>query len=821
VAQGDSAAVPKVPLETGNKAFPRSHVENSIRAGSLLAVFLIGAAVLVVVLPVYRRWAPWMGLTPAQVTAVVRHRNAGLAYLEGPGGSADLAEREFRTITTIAPYVALGHANLAAAMLARPEKHAEALAEARTAVGLAPRNAAMRQLLAQLLAPSDGYLRQAWWQTARPPDDFDGAIEELQAALTAEPNNARVLFQWAELCERRSGDDPLAPARGLVLQQLARCRPDNLVAQLLWLRSAVRTGRVREARATLDRVAHLAQPWPSSCTPFLAASRAALRAGDLARAAAAIQILSNLLRVTSRHLADWKALQSSPGDLSGYAVPDFSPPPPPPAPLSHAAVRFVDVSAAMGLPANGSARSPAASGSPAATALAVAPVAENGPLALYVASPAGGRLFLLQGGRLIDTTRAAGLAGTRGTVAALIDVDSDRKPDLYLAGRGPDRIFRGLGGGRFQRTPIRGLPVAPAAGPDRPRTGAGPALSVQWADIDHDGALDLLRLEQSPGSTCAARLFRNNGDGTFTEITRSAGLAPLHRELSSTGARYECALFDDFDDDQGLDLFIAGGEPPGELYVNRRGPYFTRAGAASGLRACAGLRAASADVDGDGRPDLVVVGSPMNPIALYRNLRAGVFRADRALPPLPAGFAPRDVAFLDFDNDGEPDLVLAGQPRGGGSGGLRLLRGEGGGAFTDATAALPILPAACAVVPADLDGDGATDLVVLRDDGGLTLLRNVGGARNHWLDVTLEGFRQGVLRNNCFGLGATIEVMWGRHHQKQTVQGPVTHFGLGPKKTAIDVVRVVWPSGMCQNLVGPWAPNLDTRIHEREYISGW
>lgn len=795
-------------------------MENRIQAGSLLVVFLIGVAALVGVRPVYRRWAPWVCLTPAQVTAVVRHQAVGLAYLEQPDARPDLAEREFRAMTAIAPYVALGHVNLAAAMLARPEKHAEALAEARTAVGLAPRNAAMRQLLAQLLAPSDGFLRQVWGQTTASPDDFDDAIEQLQAALQAELNNARVLFQLAELYERRAGDDPLSPARGPVLQRLARCVPDNLIAQLLWLDFAVRTGRTREARVTLDQVARLVHPWPASCNPFLARARAALRAGDLARATAAIQILSNLLRVTSRHRADWMALQSAAGDLSCFAVRDFSPPPPVPAPLAHAAVRFVDVTAAMGLPTNAPVRSPAASGSAAAEALAVAHVAENDPLALYVASPAGGRLFLLQRGRLVDATRAAGLEGARGTVAAFVDVDNDRKLDLYLAGCGPDRIFRGLGGGRFQRLPIRGLPVAPDRRRDRPPSGPGPLLAVQWGDVDPDGALDLLRLEQRPGGDCAARLFRNNNDGSFTEITHSAGLASLLRDPPAKGARVGCALLEDLNDDRDLDLFIAEGNRPGEFYVNRRGPYFTRIGAASGLRACAGLRAASADVDGDGRPDLVVAGAPRNPIALCRNLGGGVFRTDRGLPSLPAGFASRDVAFLDFDNDGERDLVFAGRPRDH-TGGLRLLRGEGGGVFTDATADLPALPAACAVAPADLDGDGATDLVVLRDDGRLTLLRNAGGARNHWLDVTLEGFRQGMPRNNGFGLGATIEVMWGRHHQKQTVQGPVTHFGLGPEKTAIDVVRVAWPSGIRQCLVGPWAPKLDTRSHEREYVSGW
>jgi hypothetical protein len=147
-----------------------------------------------------------------------------------------------------------------------------------------------------------------------------------------------------------------------------------------------------------------------------------------------------------------------------------------------------------------------------------------------------------------------------------------------------------------------------------------------------------------------------------------------------------------------------------------------------------------------------------------------------------------------------------------------LLRGEEDGAFTDATATLPAVSAARAVAPVDLDSDGAMDLVVLREDGSLTLLRNVGGARNHWLEVTLEGEVRGMQKNNSFGLGATLEVMRGREYQKLTVHEPVTHFGLGSEMTAIDVVRIVWPNGKRQNLVRPWAPRLDTRVHAREFV---
>jgi hypothetical protein len=714
---------------------------NTVRTALLSVIFLVWGMALVRVITGWRRVAPWVGLTPAQVTAVVRHRNVGLAYLEQPDARPDLAEREFRAMTAIAPHIAMGHANLAAAMLARPKQHAQALAEARTAVELAPGNAAMRRLLAELLAPSNESMRQIQRQNARSHDDFiSGAIEQLQAALRVDPNNSRALFQLARLYEFRAGGDLLTPARGDVLQQLALGHRENLAAQLLWLHFAAGSGRTHEARAALDRVVALAQPWTSFGSRFLSAARASLRAGDPARAADAVQVLSNLLRATRRYQTDWTALESGPGDPSAFAVREFRPPPPPPAPSSHVPVRFVDVTAAMGLVTDAAGRPPAAPGTSAATALAVAPAAEKSPLTIYLASPAGGRLFLLQRGRLLDVTRAAGLAGARATVAAFIDVDNDRTPDLYLAGpllpprRGrplggsndPDRIFRGLEGGRFQRVPIRGLPDAAPSGTGRPRSRPGPVLDVRWEDGDQDGALDLLRLEQRTGSGCVARLFRNTSDFTFIEITRAAGL--------------------------------------------------------------------------------------------YRNLGTEVFRVERVLPPLPAGFTSRDVAAFDFDNDGRRDFVLAGRSRGGGSGGLRLLRGEEGGVFTDATAALPAVPAARAVAPADLDGDGATDLIVLREDGGLTLLRNAGGARNHWLEVTLEGEVRGSQKNNSFGLGATLEVMRGREYQKLTVREPVTHFGLGAEKTAIDVVRIVWPNGKRQSLVRPWAPRLDTRVQAREFV---
>jgi hypothetical protein len=451
--------------------------------------------------------------------------------------------------------------------------------------------------------------------------------------------------------------------------------------------------------------------------------------------------------------------------------------------------------------------------------LAVAPLVENAPPVILVTSPTGpARMFQVAEGRLKETAAASGLAGANGEAVAFVDVvENDLKLDLFVAG--PDRLFRG-GGGSFAPFAASGLPA-----------GTG-VRAVLWGDFDHEGDLDLVRLERGPKGG-AVRLFQNNADGTFTDVTRASGITASVTDPSD-------AVFADFDDDGDLDFLVADAKGRCLLFDNQRGgdpmeinkprPRFAEIGESRGFseQPRGAVAVATADLHHNGSPDLLLARAGSGGLSVYRNPGDGNFHAGEILTTPWTGFSLADVAVLDYDNDGETDIVAAGSSSGDG-GGVRLLRGEQGGMrFADASGILPKLPAVRRIVPADVDVDGAMDLVVLLADGGLRVLRNDGGATNHWLKVVLEGEIKGDSKNNSFGLGATIEVKRGREYQKQTVEGPVTHFGLGPGEQPIDVVRAVWSNGVPQSWLelpaaegkpaAPLSPNL--KLHAKQVLKG-
>ena len=435
-------------------------------------------------------------------------------------------------------------------------------------------------------------------------------------------------------------------------------------------------------------------------------------------------------------------------------------------------------------------------------------------------------------GTFTDVTRKAGLAVPMyGLGVAIGDYDNDGYDDIFISARGQSHLFHNNGNGTFTDvTKTAGL-----WGPSEFST------SAAWVDYDRDGKLDLIvpnyvqwsaagdlycTLDGVHKSYCtpesykgaSARLWHNLGNGKFEDVTEKAGLNdPTSKTLG-------IAILD-YNGDGWPDILLTNDTQPNKLYLNKHDGTFEEKGILAGVAfsedgvARAGMGVDAADYDRSGHSSIIITNFANEMLSLYHNEGNGLF-VDEA-PRSEVGRATLTTLgfgcfFFDYDNDGWPDIFVADghiedaiarvQQRVSYAEPPHLFRNLGGGKFQEVTDSLGTSFArpkvARGAAYADIDNDGALDVLLTTNGGPAYLFHNEGGT-NHSLRVKLAG-----TKSNRDGIGAVVRVISGKDHQWQTVHSGSSYlsqselvltFGLGTA-TKADSIEVQWPSGQLDKL---------------------
>ena len=433
-------------------------------------------------------------------------------------------------------------------------------------------------------------------------------------------------------------------------------------------------------------------------------------------------------------------------------------------------------------------------------------------------------------GTFEDVTEKAGLAGAGYDMGVAVgDYDNDGYEDLYVTGYDGNHLYHNNGNGKFAD-----VTEASETG------GSGWSTSAAWVDLDNDGRLDLVVLrylkwdfsdlycgERREGyrAYCHPDLFQpivplvyhNDGNGHFTEIAAKIGLDQPGKGLGIAIA--------DYDRDGHTDIFVANDSMQEFLYHNKGNGTFEEVGLPSGVavdgdgRTYAGMGIDFSDYNNDGLPDLIITDLANQRYAIYQNNGDGTFTYSSNLNGvagatlLHSGWG---VTFLDYDNDGWKDLIIAqghdidnvqlNYPQLRYKEPMLLMHNDGKHLVDVSSASGEIFQQAWVgrgLAAGDIWNDGRVDVVVSTNDGPAYIVRNETPTSNHWLGIKLVGHK-----SNRDGIGAEIKLTTSKGMQFVTVSTAASylssndkraHFGLG-SDAAAQSIEIRWPSGTVQTL---------------------
>lgn len=700
--------------------------------------------------------------------SLYRLNNLGVALMEQY--KHEDAAKKFREVLAADPKFAVARINLAMAHLFLNE-YANALAEAREALKVTPASLHANYVLANAL---------------RNEKLYDEAIAAFNTVLAADPRDPATNIQVGQIYAQRQQYEAAIAA----FRRALDAEPYNATAAYSLAQALNRSGNQAEGAKMLQRFQQLrASGYATSL---------GLTYGEKGRYAEAVVSTGAEADLISTEAPNVNFVRA---DLGAIVKTSVKP-----------------LSAALGVKLNKAEFNEQRKTelvAPFSSAITLGDYDGDNRLDLFAAGiDEAGKPFVKllhnDGGKFSDATEKSRLA-TRNPVSGAVfgDFDNDGKTDLALFGYQTLALWKNNGDGSF-------ADVGKAAG--LPASYPAWAMTAAWVDADHDGDLDLFAgnfadLSQWPVPGDSAifpdgfpgsenKLFRNNGNGTFTDNTAAAGLGGGKHKTTAV-------VCTDYNNQRDIDFLVVNYGAPAQLFSNQRDGSFKEVAEAVGLKHTGkAFNIAAGDLNKDNFTDFYFTetydldGKSIGELpALFLSDGKGGFKSGFGEPVVgrvPAGPAAQVV---DYDNDGLLDILCLSHNA------LVVRRNVGTFRPTDWTNVFPqkeskdLLADLRSFAAGDVTGDGAVDLVAVRSDGTLALLRNEGAEKNY-AALNLSG-----KTSNRSAIGAKAELRSGSLRQKLEVYAsspaPAAaglNFGLG-HRTQVDALQLLWPAGILQSEV--------------------